>query len=147
MRSLPCEVRLRELGLFCKEENAHGGISSLCINGGWYNTKMHIKALFSGAKWQDKKQYIHLNMENSVWKSGYTFFYCERERHVAQRACEIITLGDIQKLYRQSPKQKALGCAAWAQNVGPGDLQRPHPVSASLWFWSCICTVALKRRF
>lgn len=43
-----------------------------------------------------------LNTENS--ESQDTHFSCETDRQLAQRGCEIIILGDVQKLSRQGKK-------------------------------------------
>lgn len=43
-----------------------------------------------------------LNHRKLCLKVRIHFFYCARDRQVAQRDCEIITLGDTQKLLDKS---------------------------------------------
>ena len=73
-------------------------------------------------------------------RSGYreTLFHCEGDQalaQVAQRACGVSILEDIQKPSADGPGQLALGGPAWAAGLDQMASRGPFPASAAPWFY------------
>ena len=66
------------------------------------------QALFSGAQWQDNRQWAQTETQE-VLEHQETFFHCESDQAVAQRGGGVSIPGDIQKLSGHSPEPPGLG--------------------------------------
>ena len=69
------------------------------------------QALFSGAHWREKKQWIQSKIQGIPFKQNRKTFHCESGQtlaQVAQRGCGVSILGVIQNPTGYSPGQRAL---------------------------------------